>query len=181
MEPAAVGGAGRGPAACVLGAAGRPGPGRGAPPSWAPRAPWGSPLSNSATAASTARTSERRSSRTKRSWTRPTNSSRSSSRTGSHSSALSRVSACDRGGDGDRGGRGRRAALGPGRPSAPLVFAPGALRTGVDAYNEGARTHKMGEPATVRGGKTPVARPLAFWDGGEVTEHERCSGAPQWV
>lgn len=92
VEPAGVGGPGRGPAACVLGTAGLPGAGGGAPPGSATRALWGSPRSNSATAASTARTSERRSSRTKRSWTRPTNSSRSSSRTGSHSSARSRVS-----------------------------------------------------------------------------------------
>lgn len=92
VEPAGVGGPGRGLAACVLGAAGLPGAGGGASPGWATRALWGSPRSNSATAASTARTSERRSSRTKRSWTRPTNSSRSSSRTGSHSSARSGVS-----------------------------------------------------------------------------------------
>uniref|UniRef100_A0A8C0M1A2 Rho GTPase-activating protein 26 n=5 Tax=Boreoeutheria TaxID=1437010 RepID=A0A8C0M1A2_CANLF len=91
VEPAGVGGPGRGPAACVLGAAGLPGAGAGAPPGWATRARWGSPRWNSATAASTARTSERRSSRTKRSWTRPTNSSRSSSRTGSPSSARSRI------------------------------------------------------------------------------------------
>lgn len=58
----------------------------------APRGEWGSRRSSSATAASTALTSERRSSPTKRSWTRPTNSSRNSSRTGSRSSARSRVS-----------------------------------------------------------------------------------------
>lgn len=65
---------------------------RRVPSSPAPRAEWGSRRSSSATAASTALTSERRSSHTKRSWTRPTNSSRSSSRTGSRSSARSRVS-----------------------------------------------------------------------------------------
>lgn len=66
--------------------------GADAPPSRAPRAAWGSPRWNSATAASTAHTSERLSSLTKRSWTRPTNSSRSSSRTARRSSPRSRVS-----------------------------------------------------------------------------------------
>lgn len=97
-------GASRGPTACVLRAAGRPGPGEDAPLGWAPLTRWGSPRWNSVTAVSTARTSERRSSRTKRSWTRPTNSSRSSSRTGSPSSVRSRVSAPEPGGEGPSGG-----------------------------------------------------------------------------
>lgn len=130
VEPAAVAGAGRGPAACVLGAAGRRGPGGGAPPVWAPQTPWGCPRSNSATAASTARTSERRSSHTKRSWTRPTNSSRSSSRTGSHSSARSRVSAPEPGGDGVRGREGPSGGAQPWGSRVRLVFCPRALRDG---------------------------------------------------
>lgn len=34
----------------------------------------------------------------------------------------------------------------------------------------------MGEPATIRRGKKPVAQPFAFWNGREVTEREWCPG-----
>lgn len=91
---------------------------RRVPLRWAPRAGWGSPRWSSATAAWTARTSERRSSHTKRSWTRPTNSSRSSSRTGSRSLARSRVSVW-----GSARGVGA-AALGSGLPARCRLSSP---------------------------------------------------------
>lgn len=88
----------------------------------APPAEWDSRRWSSATAASTARTSERRSSPMKRSWTRPTNSSRSSSRTGSRSSARSRVSV--RSCSGEFGA----AALYSESPACCRLPFPGALR-----------------------------------------------------
>lgn len=99
------------------------------PLSPAPRAEWGSRRSSSATAASTALTSERRSSHTKRSWTRPTNSSRNSSRTGSRSSARSRVSVRS-----SAGGH-PAAALGSGSPARyRLSSLPGCRVNGVYAH-----------------------------------------------
>jgi hypothetical protein len=48
--------------------------------------------------------------------------------------------------------------------------------TSVDASAAAGRIRKMGESATIRSGRSPVAQPFALGDGSEATERGRCSG-----